>query len=214
MGSDAKYRSVTLAVLGLVLLVGWLGSSLHGDDQLQAVSAAPASDERQHALSAVRARNYGGRAHGRQRVATDGRGLGQLDAARRKAALDRLRGKYRNGDVLGPSDGGVAGGGGLETTYPAPQAATRWATEQQDAVWSDETREHLDGVISDMRVGARLQTVDCRTTLCMVEVAFDGPEEARRLWQLASRPDEALHVLRLPDGEGEATAILYLERRP
>jgi hypothetical protein len=63
----------------------------------------------------------------------------------------------------------------------------RWENESGDATWALEFEENVRALFSRAPLpNARLLDVDCRQTLCRIEVGFDSPEAFRSLLQVYS----------------------------
>jgi hypothetical protein len=78
----------------------------------------------------------------------------------------------------------------------------RWETERADPAWTAGTREYLSSALQDAHVPAdRVQAVDCRASLCKIDVAFQSHEEATKLGDLRDPDSElrAFPVAGVPD---------------
>jgi hypothetical protein len=87
-----------------------------------------------------------------------------------------------------------------------------WREQTLDAQWSDEVSAHIEAAFADLELAATARAATCGTTLCRVELEFEGPEDAARLQELADdgRPKE---IFVQPGREGVGLSVVaYLFR--
>lgn len=76
----------------------------------------------------------------------------------------------------------AAPAGGDSEQYALDQ---RFAVERDDRRWTEEANEYLAGALADAKLGDdHIASVDCRTTLCRVELRFASLDEAQKLYEL------------------------------
>lgn len=55
----------------------------------------------------------------------------------------------------------------------------RWESEHQDKVWTDDTAEYVLDVLATLKIPqSRLESVDCRSTICQLRMKFASQAEA------------------------------------
>jgi hypothetical protein len=90
------------------------------------------------------------------------------------------------------------------------QLDQRWQTEPPDAAWTQATRSYVDTALADAKVPTdRLLSVDCRTTVCRVDLSFASAEEASSLYDLR-QPDFELRLF--PGGKEGRDYTVYVAR--
>jgi hypothetical protein len=78
------------------------------------------------------------------------------------------------------------------------ELSARWETERSDPSWTAGAREYLNSALKDAHLPADcLQAVDCRASLCKIEVAFPSMTEAMKLNELRD-PDSELRAFPTP----------------
>ena len=89
--------------------------------------------------------------------------------------------------------------------------------EDIDSTWSNSTTDQVQDAFDSIELdGAEVVDVDCRSTLCRIEIDFDDPLRATeyQLWLSVKigdiLPQASMNVSE--DGEGNASAVLYLAR--
>jgi hypothetical protein len=108
----------------------------------------------------------------------------------------------------------------IELLPPIPEFAQTvrdFASQLDDAAWSETTESHIFGQISQATgLGASDIQVDCRTTMCRVRLSNPVSTQNPRYRSLNELVDtfglETLSLWGGPDGNGNPVNLVYLRR--
>jgi hypothetical protein len=96
----------------------------------------------------------------------------------------------------------------------------RLQTEPRDAGWARATEQRISEAMAfDAASSAKLEEVQCASTLCRIKIATSSPEEAPALMQLIQEktpflPHGTIQQVALPDGTTHVLAYAALEGHP
>lgn len=98
-----------------------------------------------------------------------------------------------------------------------------WETQAADEAWTNATSESLSDMITSAGLaGDVLKHVDCRATLCRIELALDGPQSAMKLGPVVAASPQSFEITRMPvhaneqpssvEAESELHYVVYAAR--
>lgn len=88
----------------------------------------------------------------------------------------------------------------------------RWESEAPDPAGTDSMRARVADAIRDTGVDIHARAVQCRKTLCRLELHVPSIEEGQRFIELAGSSDEDLFIEVAPSAQPDQASVVYVSR--